>query len=964
MPHAVSPLFGPALTGVREARRWAGEIAAGWGLDNERDTLLLVVSELATNAMLHAASTARVSLDYDPTDGVLEVVVEDTEPLESSPAPGAPDVGHQYVAERDPERLDGGRGLLIISALAQQWGVRATETGKQVWLQLPVTPMLQDPVRLAAVERLLAVGAESSVLVGLVELARELLGARHAQVSLRSDVDVIAAESGPNADRSPRQRRQLTDLTLATGLVVSPNLTADDRVSGFDDSIGSYLGVPLVVGQVAVGVLAVDDPHPRPWTPNDVGVLERLARSASAELSLHVVTAELAMSAARLDVALAAADTGGFELDQATGELWWDERLIEMFGYDATTFSPHLDSFNARVHPDDRTRIAAAIAAVFSSQGQLAEEYRIILPGERIRWITARGRCVVDDLGRLRLVGAAYDSTQVHQERDRVVQVLETMTDGFFSLDRDWNFVYVNGLAERILGRPRSELVGLNLWHEYPSALGTAFQTQYEHVMSTGEPRIFEEYYPAPLDARFEARAWATPEGLSVIFHDVSERHQLQLDREHALLSAQQDRDRVEMLADLSRALGTTLDVHESMSRLLHLLVPRFADWSSVTLVGEDRRRGESVARHRDPALRADVERFAALHVLHATEGSRSQQVVLTGQPHLTNGATIESLSPGWAEIELTDLLGRLGVANVMVIPLSSRDRVVGVVVLVGDTDRAPFTDSDLAVATEIGRRAGLAIDNAQLYTRQRSAAEMLQRHLLPPLPDVEGLLITARYLPAAQEAQVGGDFYWGAVQASGQTLVAIGDVCGHDLTATSWQAQLAPLLRGFAFESKAGPASVLTRVDRAMQGLAIDTMATAVLASIDAPDADDACGSRQLRWANAGHLAPLLLRADGHVKSLDHPPELLLGLDPSTVRSDHEQSLLPGDTLLLFTDGLVERRGSDPDDDLTRLCDVLSDLAGLPLDELADMVVAKMIAGATASDDVALIAVRVQQAP
>ena len=278
MPHAVSPVFGPALTGVREARQWAAETTSGWGLDGERDTLLLVVSELATNAMLHAVSTARVILDYDPADGVLEVAVEDTELLESSTAPGALDVGHQYVAERDPERLDGGRGLLIIHALAQQWGVRATETGKQVWLQLPVTPVLHDPVRLAAVDRLLAVGIESQVLVGLVELARELLGARHAQASLRSDVDVIAAESGTNADRSPMQRRQLTDLTLATGLGVLPDVGADDRVSGVDDSVGSYLGVPLVVGELAVGVLAVDDSYPRPWTPNDVGVLERSAK--------------------------------------------------------------------------------------------------------------------------------------------------------------------------------------------------------------------------------------------------------------------------------------------------------------------------------------------------------------------------------------------------------------------------------------------------------------------------------------------------------------------------------------------------------------------------------------------------------------------------------------------------------------------------------------------------------------
>ena len=152
----------------------------------------------------------------------------------------------------------------------------------------------------------------------------------------------------------------------------------------------------------------------------------------------------------------------------------------------------------------------------------------------------------------------------------------------------------------------------------------------------------------------------------------------------------------------------------------------------------------------------------------------------------------------------------------------------------------------------------------------------------------------------------------------------------------------------------------MLARVDRAMQGLAIDTMATAVLASID-PAVAGTGGRRRLRWSNAGHLSPLLLRADGNVQSLDEPPELLLGLDPRTTRTDHEQVLLPGDTILLCTDGLIERRGSDPDDDLDRLRDILSDLAGLPLDEMADTVLAKMIAGATPSDDVALLAVRVQ---
>lgn len=965
MPRAVSPLFGPELTAVRAARRWAEETIGSWGLQAHADTVVLVVSELATNAMVHARSAAQVTLDYDAAAASLDVAVEDAAPVDRPPAADGLDVGHRYVAERDPQRMDGGRGLLIVSSLAREWGLRETARGKELWLSLTMLPELDDPVRLAAVDRLLALHLTGTVLQDTVELARAVLQAEYAQASLRSLTEVVTGSAGGNDPVVAEYRRALTDLTLRTGLGLVPDAHGDPRLQAPISGIGGYLGVPVIVDGLAVGVLSVDQGSPRDWTPQDVAILRRLAHSAATELELRAVTADLALSATRLDVALRAAEVGGCEYNGETGELWWDERVVDMFGYDGATFTGRIDSFDARLHPEDRDRVHAAISDVLTQGGEMAQEYRIRLPNGVTRWISARGRRLIGDSGQVRLVGAVFDSTSMHLTRDRVARVIETMTDAYYSLDRDWRFTYVNNRAEALLGRTRGDLLGTVIWTEFPAAVGTALDTGYRQVMATGEPLTFEEHYPPPIDGRFELRTWATPDGISVVFHDVSERHRDQLERERSLADVRAAHSRLELLSAMTRALVSTLDVDEALARLLDLLVPHLGDWCTVTLADEGGQVHQCIGRHRDPGFEADVERITRLIGVVTGEDSTTSTVLRTRQPVLVNDTRPERLSDGWRGDELTQVLDQLQLRHLLAVPLSSRERVLGVITLCATADRPGFTQQDLATATEVGRLAGLAIDNAQLYDRQRSAAEMLQRHLLPPLPRVPGLQITARYVPAAQEAQVGGDFYWGAPAPGGGLTVAIGDVSGHDLAATSWQAQLAPLLRGLAFETPDGPAAVLSRADAAMRGLAIDTMATALLATLVPParvpgshgGADAGWG---VTWASAGHLPPLLARTDGTVQVLTTEPELLLGLDTGAARSDHTCRLERGETFLLFTDGLVERRGSDLLDDVDRLGEVLGRLAGSTLDELADGLLGAMLGGSRPADDVALLAVRV----
>jgi serine phosphatase RsbU (regulator of sigma subunit) len=146
------------------------------------------------------------------------------------------------------------------------------------------------------------------------------------------------------------------------------------------------------------------------------------------------------------------------------------------------------------------------------------------------------------------------------------------------------------------------------------------------------------------------------------------------------------------------------------------------------------------------------------------------------------------------------------------------------------------------------------------------------------------------------------------------------------------------------------------------MHGLGIDTMATAVLATIEPPDPGaGADAGWRLTWASAGHLSPLLVGADGSVLVLDTEPELLLGLDTDAPRTDHVRGLSAGDTLLLVTDGLVERRGSDLSADVERLRLVLGPLTGAPVEALADGVLAALVGDGRPADDVALLAVRIE---
>jgi serine phosphatase RsbU (regulator of sigma subunit) len=416
----------------------------------------------------------------------------------------------------------------------------------------------------------------------------------------------------------------------------------------------------------------------------------------------------------------------------------------------------------------------------------------------------------------------------------------------------------------------------------------------------------------------------------------------------------------VQVLADAGRVLSGTLEIDQQIEQLADLVVPTLGDWCWIVVTDDQGRLHGVASAHSDRGRRAELQHYVGSMVAAMTGTSGARVVAATGRPMV-----MPSIDPAHVERALPDpavraSLERLDAASGAIVPLTGGGQSLGALGLFSGAQRTPLTAAEVETAIEIGRRAGLSLQHARLFGQQRALADALQRSMLTEPPRTDDCEIVVRYVPAAEGAEVGGDWYDAFVQRAGTTVLAIGDVVGHDTRAAAAMGQVRGLLRGISYSSGGSPAEVLTELDRALEGLALDTMATALVARLER---DAGTGRTLLRWANAGHPPPVLITPDGEVSVLDgKPADLLLGVSPEFVREDRVELLDPGATVLLYTDGLVERRDRDIDAGTEALVAVVREFAGLPLDELCDRVLERLFLP-DAEDDVAVLAVRLTDA-
>lgn len=395
---------------------------------------------------------------------------------------------------------------------------------------------------------------------------------------------------------------------------------------------------------------------------------------------------------------------------------------------------------------------------------------------------------------------------------------------------------------------------------------------------------------------------------------------------------------RLSFMADVNLVLSGTLSLSTALERLATMLAADRRGYCVILTVSEEHETDPFVlaaATHDDAVLN---ERARSLgDRLVATAGIAGVGGVLAHPTaQLLSNVLVQGCDPEFG--------------SVAVVPVRSRDQQVATLLLARDSAEEPFASSDVLELARLAEPIGVFIDNLRLYAREHNRAVALQEALLTPAVHVPDLEIVTRYLPGADGAMVGGDWYDSLIRPDGSTVLAIGDVIGHDHRAAAAMGQLRGLLRAIAYTADVRPSEILAKTDQAARGLGVGALATAVVVEFGA--------ARQFVWATAGHPPPALITADGAVRLLDDQPDLLLGVNPRRQRRDRDESWQPGDTLVLYTDGLIENQFRSIDTGLGILTSTLRMLGRAPLAELCDRLIAQM-SGGHRSDDIAVLAVR-----
>lgn len=437
--------------------------------------------------------------------------------------------------------------------------------------------------------------------------------------------------------------------------------------------------------------------------------------------------------------------------------------------------------------------------------------------------------------------------------------------------------------------------------------------------------------------------------GASGVTFDITDRKTAEAERD-------QLQARLALLAEVTTTLASSLNVGHVLDQLASLVVPRLCDAVLIDCLNDEGLPKGAVVRAADPDVARLLERAESLSPRRHNPKTAAGRAFTSGAPALVPDVTEDYVRSRVTPSAAADCYLQAQITSAVVAPLLARGGVVGIMSMYAARSSRRYGDADADLAIEIGRRAGLALDNARLYAVERRVAETLQRALLPTLPHVPGLDLAARYLPSGGPAQeVGGDWYDVFPTVHGAIGFTVGDVGGHDLHAAAAMAHTRSALRAHARHGQ-HPADVL----RLLAGY-VEDFAVADLITVGYGLLHPCREPRQwsLNWASCGHPPPLLVTADGQTRYLDVDAAPPLGVPPVAQQDEAHATLAPGDTLICYTDGLIETRHTD----LTAGLDLLADAAARHLDGTADVVcdaILTELAGRLGDDDVALLAIRV----
>jgi serine phosphatase RsbU (regulator of sigma subunit) len=619
-----------------------------------------------------------------------------------------------------------------------------------------------------------------------------------------------------------------------------------------------------------------------------------------------------------------------------------------------------VDGWLDLLHPGDRPTASEAVRTVLAGEagGGAREEPLRLRTGER--WAVLRVRAaggaggVTGASGVLidatRSVGAAVRTARLVEGFNRLRhpdEIVRAMLDeGIPLLGGSTGVVYVlsdeddlvvagaSGVAEDVLharfGRiargsllPAAEVVrtGRSITvanpedrrHRYPQL--DAPETFYSHAF-TVVPLADAEGQPfGALGVGFEDERRLRGHDPQLL-QDVAAQCALALDRARLAVAAERDQERLRFLDRLSGALSSTLRLDATLTELAGFAVPRIADWCVVRLVKSATNPRPIVgAAHVDPAqadaLRSLAERIPGdlEHVDHLGDALQA------GRPLIRGSQAAQVLRPMFVDGEGRRALDDLGIDGLAIFPLRARGRLLGAIAF-GNRIGRVFTGDELELAESVAARAAVIVDNARLFDEQSVVARALQDSLLPgSLPEIPGIELGARYRAAGRGLDVGGDFYDAFQADANWWIFAVGDVCGHGVEAAATTGLVRHTIRSSAMAGVM-PSAILARLN---QMLLRHTAEWANTNDKPVPISPRFCtvlvGTAQptsrgvdLILCSGGHPLPLVGRSVGRVEPVG-VPGTLLGVTDEVNLTDTVVHLDPGEALVCYTDGLIDRR-------------------------------------------------------
>ncbi|HKG04282.1 MAG TPA: SpoIIE family protein phosphatase [Conexibacter sp.] len=552
---------------------------------------------------------------------------------------------------------------------------------------------------------------------------------------------------------------------------------------------------------------------------------------------------------------------------------------------------------------------------------------------------------------------------------DAVAGQLGTILDGLAEAvtvsDAHGRTVYANEAAVRLLRLTPAEQVD--------GAAGAELMNRFDVYDEAGSPVRLEdlpgsrvragELHPAPMLVRNVVRATGEERWLlnkTTAVQDADGRVTGVVNVIEDVTQAKRAELAQRMLAAASDALASSLDYESTLQRIAEVAVPGFADWCGVDVPGSGGLAQLVAIVHSDPEKVALARRMRARYPvpLDRTGGIAA---VMGGEPNFVRGEIGDEELRAYAQDEQHyEMLRGLGMASVVVVPLAAGGQKLGTLILARSTRGRAFDATDVTLAEELGRRAGTAMLNAHTYTERAAIAATLQRGLRPPeLLAPPGFAVATHYDAAGAFNEVGGDFYDAFTTAEGWMLV-VGDVAGHGAEAAALTALARYTLRS-AGQLTRDPARAAQQLNDTLRDLPQLSLCTSVCAHVRT----GAAGAEvTVTLANCGHPRPLLVR-DGHVEEVGCVGPMAGAFDDGSWDCT-EVTLQPDDTLLLYTDGVLDTVGEADRFGVERLRAALEAAEttepGVLVSRLAEAL--ERFRQGPQRDDTAIVAVRFTGAP